>query len=941
MKLINKWVILMLAGGLTASAQPQDVYINKGFVDAIDDLPVNAVTFINEGSFSEFSSPLPFDTQNTLNYTNYGVMNSQAGFIFEHISDSGAHSKASSFFNGVGAQVNALSNTPNRVVVNATNVQNHGLISVGSSGLLSINGDHVDLSDGGLLVAPLRGTGSTSAGTNFSPEAGVFDQYWGGLTNGLVDSSGFLNVVGNSANIISPGHQVTNTALFPQFATVALQGADAFIISNAITETNIIVQAVFSVLGDSRIQTQVRFDTSPVTNNISTAMIEYSVPLTNVVTGSSDLFTLYMTDTLAWDTNLVFQQNGNEPTYKPSTYSLSRVAPFTQDYSWSDGTLPNAELSPDLLYNASFSNTIVTNFYAAYAALIESSTERDITSARIPAEESQPGRVEINANVLDLNGTRIRGEGLISLNTKHLVNTANSAIDVQNISYSLASTNKVLNMTGVSKPQVDRFSGEIYAYSTVWTNLSGIVIETPAEDPAAEPTMTTNVITYFYHMTVIDATQLRTRNNVLTHDLVAEATDVVIGDDLNVIQSFHIKSENLTVDSELNFFGHIEQLGKSNWPDTRNITVNGALSVNELAEYGSDIDDGLDSFINNGAVVAFSQRFKADYFENTGLIASGGRIEIEAVDGKLESGTVGAGRDLVLKGTNFKLRDNQIDASSKLFLDITGILTDSGPNANNNIRVNNGFQMLQTPANGDLLGTRLESNIPRFANVSHIWKSRDLGRSVSGFKNNSAIGTLVIEGPVGAKATFSSGGGSAAVYVDRLLFNDNFAQNWQSTVSIEDGMMIYFASSNIPVDELDGAFGGKLQWVPEYAGPLSGVPVVLSDGTSILVNQARKESLILDDDGDGVANGLDVTPFDGVVLNEISVNNGAQQTASISWMAAGSTTYKVEFKNDIFDLGWNYLKSVSNPTRERQVITVEDNVGSDIQGRFYRVSYAP
>lgn len=177
MKLINKWVILMLAGGLTASAQPQDVYINKGFVDAIDDLPINAVTFINEGSFSEFSSPLPFDTLNTLNYTNYGVMNSVAGFVFEHISDEGVHSKAGSFFNDVGAQVNAISSIPNRVVINATNVQNHGLISIGSSGLLQINGDHVNLSDGGLLVAPLQGNGSFSFGTNYSPEAGVFDEY--------------------------------------------------------------------------------------------------------------------------------------------------------------------------------------------------------------------------------------------------------------------------------------------------------------------------------------------------------------------------------------------------------------------------------------------------------------------------------------------------------------------------------------------------------------------------------------------------------------------------------------------------------------------------------------------------------------------------------------------------------------------------------------------
>ena len=540
-----------------------------------------------------------------------------------------------------------------------------------------------------------------------------------------------------------------------------------------------------------------------------------------------------------------------------------------------------------------------------------------------------------------MSGTRIRGEGIINLKTKHLVNAGNSAIDVQNISYSLASTNGVLNMTGVSKPQVDRFSGAVYAYSTVWTNLSGIVVETPAEDPDAEPTMTTNTITYLYHMTVIDATQLRTRANVLTHDLVTEATNVVIGDDLNVVQSFNVKAENLTVDSELNFFGHIDRLGSENWPNTRKMTINGALSVNDLAEYGADTDSGFESFVNNGAVVAFSQRFKADYFENTGIISSGGRVEIEAIDGKLESGIIGAGRDLVLKGTNFKLRDNQIDTSSRLFLDVSGTLTDSGPNADNRIRVNNGFQMLQTAASGDLMGTRLESHIPRFANVSHTWKGRDLGRSVSGFKNNSAIGTLVIEGPVGAKAKFTSGGGSAAIYVDRLLFNDHFTDNWRNTITIEDGMMIYFASANIPVEELDGAFDDKLKWDPEFAGPLSGVPVVLSDGTSILVNQARKDSLILDDDGDGIANGIDVTPFDGVVLNEITVDTGAQQTASISWMAAGSTTYRVEFKDDIFDEGWNYLKSVSNPSRTRQVISVEDNVGADNRGRFYRVSYAP
>jgi len=101
MKLINKWMILLLASGLTAMAQPQEVFVNKAFVDT-DTLPVDAVTFINEGSFTVGGGLMPFDTQNTLNYTNRGVMNSPTGFLFEHINDGGHHSKAENFFNDVG-----------------------------------------------------------------------------------------------------------------------------------------------------------------------------------------------------------------------------------------------------------------------------------------------------------------------------------------------------------------------------------------------------------------------------------------------------------------------------------------------------------------------------------------------------------------------------------------------------------------------------------------------------------------------------------------------------------------------------------------------------------------------------------------------------------------------------------------------------------------------
>ena len=61
---------------------------------------------------------------------------------------------------------------------------------VGSSGLISITGDNVNLANSGLGVVAIRGSGTASSGTNYSSDAGIYDNYWGGLTNGLVDSSG-------------------------------------------------------------------------------------------------------------------------------------------------------------------------------------------------------------------------------------------------------------------------------------------------------------------------------------------------------------------------------------------------------------------------------------------------------------------------------------------------------------------------------------------------------------------------------------------------------------------------------------------------------------------------------------------------------------------------------------------------------------------------------
>ena len=80
-------------------------------------------------------------------------------------------------------------------------------------------------------------------------------------------------------------------------------------------------------------------------------------------------------------------------------------------------------------------------------------------------------------------------------------------------------------------------------------------------------------------------------------------------------------------------------------------------------------------------------------------------------------------------------------------------------------------------------------------------------------------------------------------------------------------------------------------------------------------------------------------PSARVVNVEIDEANRPQ--AVISWIAAGATNYRVEFKDALSDPNWTYLKSVQNNANDRQEISVSDSLTGDNQGRFYRVTYQP
>ena len=196
---------------------------------------------------------------------------------------------------------------------------------------------------------------------------------------------------------------------------------------------------------------------------MKTANIRYQVPLTNYVTASDDLFTLYLSDTLAWDTNLVFAPNQNAATVRPYTYTFSRL----DTIGFNLGAPSNSVVSPSLLWNDTFSNTFVTNFYAAYSANVASVIDNSGSSNNAEATNSLSGRVTIKADSLNLDNTRLRSEGFLSINANHLESSSNAIIDSQNVSYGLASMGSVLNVNSVVTDEIDRLQGNIAAYSAI------------------------------------------------------------------------------------------------------------------------------------------------------------------------------------------------------------------------------------------------------------------------------------------------------------------------------------------------------------------------------------------------------------------------------------------------------------------------------------------
>lgn len=961
-------ILLPLAAGATDAT-----WVNNGTIVVAPN--IDATNFVNNGTIS-VSTSQPFDTSNTQNFTNSGSMSGSVGFRFDtaprnssgqligerrpaanfHNRNAGSISASDSgaIFIGGGAFVTPGSGS--YLLVQATNVYNQGTLTVGGSGLLQIVGTNVNVSRSALGVNSVTGTPSQNGKTNFFPSSGITDNYWGQsndtfnvtqiatkTTATFFSISNFV-IVTNTLDVLnanSPQHDV----FFSGFPTAFPASVSAQVVpfplsytnmvaafTNALNPTNIFIQAVFVSLGSTNMAVDIRFRPSPIpTNGFSSVGIQIAAVQTNVIASANETNYIYFVDNLASTTNRGTLLNVLDGTRKPANYLVSRFS--VPEYV--NGVTNNAVFTTDLLYQPTYDGNSSFGAYAGYSATIDNLASRP---PAIPGGDytNYPGRIEIKSHQLDMNKARIRAEGLLSIQTDHMINSSGAIVDSENLALNIGSTNGNLIVQNLMKESVNRLRGTISAWSAVWTN-------------STTPAGTSNAISLNFHALILDAQVLQDTYPVTVYDLHAKATNVTVADNGILARTMLVDAESLTLNGNLTFSGTLEDWEQSLVPSLKNFTNNGALSIQDEAHFGDQGNTPYRSFVNTGSIQSYGQFIRSDYAQLSGFQFASAAITLQATNGQIDGGTIFAGGAVTLIGDSMRLNQSTINSGTFLELNVTNSLSDDGAASANFITVGDGFFMSIKPATGDLLGTTLVSTAPSFALVNHVWAGRNDGVNVSGYSNNVALGVLSLS-PDGFDPLFEFSGAGVAngLYVDLLDLSQ--LTDYTNQLQIDPNLTIYYAAallSSSPTNGqsneefLDGQFGGRLRWVPGYAGANSTTNVTINGNQVISVNLGLRNSNVLDSDADGIVNGLDASPFDGVTITSIK-RNSSPSGYLLTWNAAPSTLYRVEARTNLTTSVWSPLfTTVSTNAVTGSYSVLDTNTAPAGVTRYYRVTYSP
>lgn len=525
--------------------------------------------------------------------------------------------------------------------------------------------------------------------------------------------------------------------------------------------------------------------------------------------------------------------------------------------------------------------------YAAYSAFVDNIVEREINSP-FASETNRTGRITITADRLNLSDTRIRAAGYLSIKTPHLILNTNTVIDCESLTFDVSSTNSTLLFRNLSKDYVQRLRGTVTAWSAVWQSSSFLILdsyvltngavtitnivgtnEVVLTNLVAERSILTNELFVLYHTLMVDGRNLGTNVPVSVHELTMRNPNVIMDDNATVTRKFFTTARSLTLNGDLNLTltesGTIPGLALGSWfrtnaPQLAFFTNNGNLYVPGEAHFGDDGGGAYSTWVNRGSVLSSSVHFDSSYFANEGTIqAYAGVLTMQGGSGWLGGGASLSEGDTTIKSRNLQLALYGLYSFAGLNLWVSNHLSDLGPDYPNQLETLNGFNLWVKPTTGDLLGTWFQSvapNIP-FPRPIHRWSGVDRGASPGGFVDNAAIGILTLNttnhlNPSSPRFVFRGTGVNNAMYVDLLDLSQ--LEDYASQLIIEPNLTIYYARADLsfnPPDVdgvpqtaeefLDGQFGGRLRWVPGFAGPNSSTTVTI-DGESVVVNSGLAQS---------------------------------------------------------------------------------------------------
>ncbi len=427
---------VVLTATLLLKAAPAPVYENSGRNP--DPIMIDAQAFINTGTFiiggqpniffGEYLNPvMPFETQNTLYYTNTYFMSSVPGFNLQYIDDAGIRRRAAQIYNSPGATISgefanlsvnmSLTGLPNDlfplyggyVSLNATNIINRGTIEGFYAGSIEIRGDNVDLSSSKVGSTPLEfSTFRTlryvpdpfrfqpSVGLDeesFSPETDVRDRWWRygfsaldpftfavenvdpeGLTNLTVSTGGFYIYTQVTEN-------ATPDDTEPPFASLTLQNPAVFVWADQPTTTNKQFEIVFVANPDTNVVIDVSWANGPSRDfPAKTAYVRFtSIQPDLVRQGTSTIATQFViADNFGSSPLTELLLNGlTLNSQAPTNLFAFRAYPPRFNPDTPIGSLtPNATFSPSLFttwFDEAFpdgmemTNLVTTNLYVTWA----------------------------------------------------------------------------------------------------------------------------------------------------------------------------------------------------------------------------------------------------------------------------------------------------------------------------------------------------------------------------------------------------------------------------------------------------------------------------------------------------------------------------------------------------------------------------------------------